>query len=183
MQSITRITAAAETRRQTPTHGGQPSGNLENRYACFDDFHNNFCNTDKLAPARISDRVSHGIAHADLEHLRTGTTLQRLKRQPQIFDMGALGLSAHALPVTVGHSGLAAGVTGWPACRRRQPVFGSRAGARADVRAPGPGCGRDGWRGCCGQHKATQVRVREGPTREQHGQNGIPRHTLARVLK
>lgn len=55
--------------------GRQPSGNLENRYACFDDFHNNLCNTDKLAPARISDRVSHGIAHADLEHLRAGAAL------------------------------------------------------------------------------------------------------------
>ena len=43
------------------------------------------------------------------------------------------------------------GMAGGPAGSRRQPVFGSRAGARADVRAQGPGCGRDGWRGCCGQ--------------------------------
>jgi len=37
---------------------------------------------------------------------------------------------------------------------RRQPVFEPRAGARADVTAPGPGCRRDGWPGCCGQHKS-----------------------------
>jgi hypothetical protein len=53
--------------------------------------------------------------------------------------------------------GVAAGVTGkagGPAGSLRQPVFGPRAGARADVRAPGFGCRRDGWPGCCGQHKS-----------------------------
>jgi hypothetical protein len=48
----------------------------------------------------------------------------------------------HALPVTVGHSRPGRGgngLAGGPAGSRQQPVFGSRAGARADVRAPGPG--------------------------------------------
>jgi integrase len=65
--------------------------------------------------------------------------------------------------------GLAAGVTGWPASQR---VAGgsrssrSRAGARADVRAPGPGCRRDGWLGCCGQ-LGREIRVRGKAGRER----------------
>ena len=104
--------------------------------------------------------------------------------------MRAFGPSVHALPVTVGHSRPGRGgngLAGGPAGSRRQPVFRSRAGARADVRAPGPGCRRDGWPGCCGQLRPTQEQHKfgsgRGPTREQHGRNGIPRHTLARVLK
>jgi hypothetical protein len=78
--------------------------------------------------------------------------------------MGAFGPSTHALFVTVSYSRPGRGVKrdGRQArgCRR-QPVFGPRAGARADVTAPGPGCRRDGWPGCCGQHKTNTVRVRE----------------------
>ena len=51
---------------------------------------------------------------------------------------------------------------------RRQPVFGPRAGARADVTAPGPGCRRDGWPGCCGQHKSN---TSPGPGGIQHADN------------
>ena len=55
-----------------------------------------------------------------------------MPRHEQIFGvMGALGPSAHALPVTVGHSGLAAGVSGRPAGKRvadgsRSSVAGGR---------------------------------------------------------
>jgi len=52
------------------------------------------------------------------------------------------------------------------------------------VTGPGRGCRRDGWPGPLRptheQHKSGSGRR---PTREQHGRNGIPRHTLARVLK
>ena len=75
-------------------------------------------------------------------------------------------------------------MVGEPAGSRRQPVFGSRAGARADVRAPGPGVQA---RRLAGLLRPTQEQHKfgsgRGPTREQHGRNGIPRHTLARVLK
>jgi integrase len=57
-------------------------------------------------------------------------------------------------------------MAGEPAGSRRQPVFGSRAGARADVRAPGPGCRRDGWLGCCGQ-LGREIRVRGKAGRER----------------
>ena len=60
------------------------------------------------------------------------------------------------------------GMADGPADSRRQPVFGSRAGARADVRAPGPGCTRDGWPGCCGQHKSN---TSSGPGGVQHASN------------
>src|SRR5580692_8023766 len=57
-------------------------------------------------------------------------------------------------------------MAGGPAGSRRQPVFGSRAGARADVRAPGPGCRRGGWPGCCGQ-LGREIRVRGKAGRER----------------
>jgi integrase len=69
---------------------------------------------------------------------------------------------------------LAEGVTGWPAGQRvpmAQPVFGPRAGARADVTAPGPGCRRDGWPGCCGLS-----------TQEQH-KSGFRRHPTEKLEK
>ena len=102
-----------------------------------------------------------------------GCPPSRTKSQARrVGDMGAFGPSAHALFVTVGHSRP-------PGCRgkrdgrqasgcRRQPVFGSRAGARADVTAPGPGCRRDGWPGCCGQHKSN---TSPGPGGIQHADN------------
>jgi hypothetical protein len=86
-------------------------------------------------------------------------------------DLGPPTEPAHALFVTVGHSRPDRGVkqdgrqTG--GCRR-QPVFGPRAGARADVTAPGPGCRRDGWPGCCGQHKSN---TSPGPGGIQHADN------------
>jgi hypothetical protein len=48
------------------------------------------------------------------------------------------------------------GMAGGPAGSRRQPVFGSRAGARADVRAPGPGV------------QARRLAGLLRPTQEQH---------------
>jgi hypothetical protein len=100
--------------------------------------------------------------------------------------MGAFGPSVHTLPVTVGHSRPGRGgngLAGGPAGSRRQPVFGSRARVPMCGRRV-RGCRRDGWPGCCGatqeQHKFGSGR---GPTREQHGRNGIPRHTWALVLK
>jgi hypothetical protein len=74
-------------------------------------------------------------------------------------------------------SGLAAGVADQVGGRRR-PVFGLRAGTL------GPGRRRDRRPGLL---RPTQEQHKFGagrrPTREQHGRNGIPRHTLARVLK
>jgi hypothetical protein len=89
--------------------------------------------------------------------------------QPQIFGRWVLLVRRCMLcPSRWVIPGLAAGVTGWPTGSRRQPVLGSRAGARADVRAPGPGCRRDGWPGCCGQHKSN---TSSGPGGVQHASN------------
>ena len=70
---------------------------------------------------------------------------------------------------------------------RLQPVFGSRAGARADVMAPGPGCRRDGWPGCCGQHKSN---TGSGPGGVQHASNtdetafpGTPWHGVLKSVR
>src|ERR1700749_1859619 len=72
--------------------------------------------------------IHRGSAGLMMRHLvsdaRTGASArrcspQRANRKLQIVgDMDAFGPSTHALPVTVGHSGLAVGVTGWPAGQR-----------------------------------------------------------------
>ena len=77
--------------------------------------------------------------------------------EDRVGDMDAFGPSTHALSVMVGHSrpGREGKRDGQQASGyRRQPDFGPRVGARADVTAPGPGYRRDGWPGCCGQHKS-----------------------------
>jgi hypothetical protein len=114
--------------------------------------------------------------------------------------MGAFDPSAHALFVTVGHSRPGRGgdgMAGRPAGSRRQPVFGrlpasgetwpalTAAGGRA-CRCDRAGSGVQARRltgAAAASTRATQVRAGRRPTREQHGRNGIPRHTLARVLK
>ena len=80
--------------------------------------------------------------------------------------MRAFGPSAHALFVTVGHSRPGRGGNGMrrqtSGCRR-QPVFGPRAGARADVTAPGSGV------------QARRLAGLLRPTQEQH-KSGSRRH-------
>ena len=80
--------------------------------------------------------------------------------------MGAFGPSAHALSVTVGHSQPGRGGK-WDGRQgsgyRRPPDIGPRAGARADVTAPGSGV------------QARRLAGLLRPTQEQH-KSGSRRH-------
>ena len=66
--------------------------------------------------------------------------------------------------------GLAAGVTGWPVDQRVPTAAGLRAASRRACRcdSAGSGCRRDGWPGCCGQHKSN---TSPGPGGVQHASN------------